>query len=125
MAVEVKQLLTPEDIERMVRCGELSQDDFWEFVNGEIVWLAPAAHPQGVICAYIGAKIVPFAREIGGLAFDGQAGFWVGDHYQQLRAPDVSLLTRERRHIVANGRFSAEAPDLAVEVLSDDQFGRG
>ncbi|HEY8691340.1 MAG TPA: Uma2 family endonuclease [Chloroflexota bacterium] len=124
MAIEVKTRLTPADIERMVASGELSQDEFWEFVNGEIVWLAPAHHPQGVICMRIGSKLVPFADEIRGLVFDGQAGFWVGNNFQQLRAPDVSLVTRERRHIVANGTFSREAPDLAIEVLSDEQFGR-
>jgi len=124
MAIEVKTRLTPADIERMVASGELSQDEFWEFVNGEIVWLAPAHHPQGVICACIVATLVPFGKRIGGLVFDGQAGFWVGNDFQQLRAPDVSLVTRERRHIVADGRFSSEAPDLAVEVLSDEQFNR-
>jgi Uma2 family endonuclease len=124
MAVEVRQMLTPADVERMVRCGELSQDDFWEFVNGEIVWLAPVNHPQGVICMLIGYQLVGFAKKIGGLVFDGQAGFWVGQDFQQLRAPDVSLVTKERRSIVVDGGFTREAPDLAVEVLSDDQFGR-
>ncbi|MFI5266953.1 MAG: Uma2 family endonuclease [Chloroflexota bacterium] len=124
MAVEVRQMLTPADVERMVNSGELSQDEFWEFANGEIVWLAPAHHPQGVICTLISYQLVGFARGIGAVVFDGQAGFWVGNHFQQLRAPDVSLVTQKRRHIVANGAFSSEAPDLAVEVLSDEQFGR-
>jgi Uma2 family endonuclease len=124
MAVELKTRLTPADVERMVASGELSQDEFWEFVNGEIIWLAPAAHPQAAICAYILAEVVPFARQIEGMAFDGQAGFWVGDHYQQLRAPDISLVVKERLGIVQEGRFSREAPDLAVEVLSDDPYGR-
>jgi Uma2 family endonuclease len=124
MAVEVKRMLTPADVERMVCSGELRQDEFWEFVNGEIVWLAPAHNPQDVIRARIGHQLVPFADAIGGLVFDGQAGFWVGDHFHQLRAPDVSLVSKERRHIVAEEGFNSEAPDLAVEVLSNDQFNR-
>src|SRR5690348_3633130 len=117
MAIEVKPRLTRADVERMVKSGELPQDEFWEFVNGEIVWLAPVNHPQGVICARIVAKLVPFGDEIGAMVFDGQAGFWVGDDFQQLRAPDVSLVTKERRHIVVDEAFTQEAPDLAVEVL--------
>jgi Uma2 family endonuclease len=124
MAIEVKTRLTPADVERMVDRGELPQDDFWEFANGEVVWLAPVHHPQGTICALIIYELVTFAKRIGALVFDGQAGFWVGKNFQQLRAPDVSLVTKERQHIVVHRGFIGEAPDLAVEVLSDDQFSR-
>jgi Uma2 family endonuclease len=124
MAIEVKPRLTRADVERMVKSGELPQDEFWEFVNGEIVWLAPVNHPQGAICALISYQLVGFAKQIGATVFDGQAGFWVGDDFQQLRAPDVSLVTKERRHIVVDEAFTQEAPDLAVEVLSKDQYGR-
>jgi len=124
MAIEVQRVLTRADVEQMVRTGELRQDDFWEFVNGEIVRLAPAFDPQGPICALIIAEIVPFARQIHGRVGDGQTGFWVGEHFQQLRAPDVSLVTKERLHIVQQQGFNTAAPDLAVEVLSGSEFGR-
>ena len=124
MAIEVRRRLVPADIERMIACGELSQDEFWEFANGEIVWLAPAHYPQPVICTLISAELVPFGKRIGALVFDSNGGFMVGQHNQQLRAPDVSLVTRERLNMIRRGGFQTAAPDLAVEVLSDDQLGR-
>jgi len=123
MAV-VKPLLTVDDIERMIRNGEIDPDREFELVNGEIVWMAPAHYPQTTICALITIELGPFAKRIGALLFDSSGGFRVGDRNHQLRAPDVSLVVKERRHIARAGSFQSEAPDLAVEVLSDDQMGR-
>jgi len=48
----------------------------------------------------------------------------VGARRQQVRSPDVSLVTRQRLHILPPGKVLAtEAPDLAVEVLSPEQHG--
>jgi Uma2 family endonuclease len=123
MAVEVKRLLTPEDIERMMQCGQLNEDDVLELVNGEIVWLAPVSTSHGGSSARIGARLVPFADDIGARVHDSSAGFMVGENLQQLRSPDVSLVTKERLDILRQGAFARGAPDLAVEVLSEGQHG--
>jgi len=125
MAVEVRKLLTPTDIEDMIDRGELCSDDMFELVNGEIVWLAPAFNKHGATCMLVGSKLMPFAQQIGAVVVDGQTGFRVGEHLQQLRSPDVSLITKERLDIVPERGFNHGAPDLAVEVLSEGQEAEG
>ena len=121
MPVEVKTRLTVADIDRMLREGEIDPDAQFELVDGEILWLSPTHHRHGQICGLIIFALFPFARGIGARMLDGQAGFMVGEHYQQLRAPDVALVTKERLHILPDDGFATEAPDLAVEILSADQ----
>ncbi len=121
--VVVKPLLTPYDIERMPERGELDPDAFFELVDGEIIWLAPAHSEHGRVCSTITVRLGPFAESIGAALLDGQTGFMVGERRQQLRCPDVALVTRERLHILPRKGFAREAPDFAVEVLSDDQMG--
>jgi Uma2 family endonuclease len=123
MAVEVRKLLTPADVEAMVHSGELGPNDIYEVVNGEIVWMAPAHDPQPAIYAEIIGALHAFARSIGARIEDSSAGFWVGADRQQLRGPDVSLIAKDRLDIVRTDRFNQGAPDLAVEVLSEGQFG--
>jgi len=123
MAVIVeKRRLTPAEAEAKVRNGELPEDGSWELMEGLVVPVVPAKSYHGEVCLEIGAVIRPWAREIGAKMFDGQTGFIVGQHRQQVRSPDVSLVTKERLHIVPDDGFVREAPDLAIEVLSDEQF---
>ena len=58
MAV-VKPLLTPEDVERMIRCGELPEDGTWELVMGEVVPVIPNKGYYGAICARIIGRLTP------------------------------------------------------------------
>ena len=120
--IEVKQLLTPADVERMLLSGELDWDDSFELVNGEIVPVAPVHSPHSRVCIRIIVALDPFARSIGAKLLDSSVGCIVGEHRQQLRAPDVSLISRERLSILTGG-FVQGAPDLAVEVLSGGQHG--
>lgn len=48
----------------------------------------------------------------------------VAPQKRNLRAPDIALTTKERRHIfpVPKG-WATEAPDLCVETLSSGQYG--
>lgn len=121
--IEVKQLLTPADVERMLRDGELDWDDMFELVNGEIVPVAPVNVPHSQVCIRIILALGPFARGIGAQLLDSSVGVMVGDNLQQLRGPDVSLVSRERMSILRGDGFARGAPDLAVEVLSGGQHG--
>lgn len=76
MAVEVKRLLTPGDIQRMMQCGQLNEDDVLELVNGKIVWLASVSTSHGGSSARIGARLVPVADDIGARVYDSSEALW-------------------------------------------------
>jgi len=107
----------------MLARGELSFDDQFELVDGEIVYLAPVFDPHSTTCVLISAELVPFARLAGGRVLDSSAGFMVGAELQQLRCPDVSFVSNERLKILRGTGFARGAPDLAAEVLSEGQHG--
>ncbi|MGH2364389.1 MAG: hypothetical protein ACRDHX_07020, partial [Chloroflexota bacterium] len=94
MPVGVKARLSVADIDRMLRDGEIDPDAQFELVDGEILWLSPTFNYHGRTCVQIMLTIAPFAKSIGAELLDGQAGFMVGEQHQQLRAPDVALVTR-------------------------------
>jgi Uma2 family endonuclease len=119
-----KPLLKPAEVERLLKCGEIDREARWELVDGEIVDLAPTSPRHGQICIAIIEALLPFARRIGAKLFTADTGFLVGALREQLRAPDLALVSRERLHIVEGDRaWATEAPDLAVEVLSPEQHG--
>jgi Uma2 family endonuclease len=119
-----KPLLKPDDVERMVKCGEIEPDKAWELIDGEIVWLSPANPCHAEVVATLAALLYQFVRGIGGRLLAGDSGFVVGANRDQLRGADVALVSHERAHILtADSTWGSEAPDLAVEVLSPDQRG--
>jgi Uma2 family endonuclease len=121
-----KPLLKPDDVERMVKCGELDSDTKVELVDGELVALTPASHYHAQVCIEISSALHPYARSINARLLDSSAGFRVGSKHQQVRSADVSLVVQERSTILPVGRaIATEAPDLAVEVLSPDPAQRG
>jgi Uma2 family endonuclease len=116
-------LLSPEDVLEMLNRGELSTDQPWELVDGEILWLTASKARESQACVRIIVALNPFAGAIGATIFDSSAGFMVGESRQQLRCPDVSLVVKERAHLINPEGWVAEAPDLAVEVLSQGEYG--
>ncbi|HLG70412.1 MAG TPA: Uma2 family endonuclease [Chloroflexota bacterium] len=125
MSVVMTPLLTPQDVLDMVNRGELTTDQPWELVDGEIVWLAASQSYASRVCVRISHVLTPFTESIEGAIFDSSAGFTVGERLQQLRSPDVSIVVKERLHLMNDYGWVAGAPDLAVEVLSEDQYGEG
>lgn len=105
----------------MLDDGEIPQDREFELVDGEIIWLTfPAPYHNAVIMAIL-RLLLPFADAIGARAGSEGLGFRVGEN---LRGPDVSLISRERLGIVrGQPHWGLEAPDLVVEVLSPEQYG--
>jgi Uma2 family endonuclease len=119
-----KPLLKVDDVERMLQHGEIDPDSNWELVDGEIVYLSPTNPYHGQVVIAIGVALADFARQIGAALTGADSGFRVGDRHQQLRGPDVALVTQLRLNIIARGQtWGSEAPDLAVEVLSPEQHG--
>jgi len=119
--IEVIHKLTPDDIERMLDSGEIDSERRFELINGEIVDVPPAKPDHGYWEANVVALLHAFSREHGGGVFGSSAGFRVGRDRLQLRAADGSYFAPGRFHGPTHD-FSYEAPDLAVEILSDDQY---
>lgn len=124
MAV-VRKLLTPADFEEMAARGEFDQEGCWyELVDGEVICLPTPEWIHSQVIGLIFAALIPFVRQIGAILLVPSAGFIVGDDHQQVRDPDLSLIVKERKHLLVRGRrLIPEAPDLAVEVLSPEQHG--
>src|SRR5690242_11626709 len=94
--VVVEPRVTLADIERMIANGEIPEDRQLELVDGEIVWLTfPSPYHNRIVVAIM-RLLMPFSDAIGAeLGVEG-LGFRVGTARQNLRGPDVSLVTRER-----------------------------
>lgn len=122
--VVVERRLTLDDVERMIKQGELDEDQQYELVDGELVCLPmPSLYHHEIIWAIIDV-ILPFARQIGAKLYSEGGGFRAGGSGQNLRYPDISLTTKDRIGILRiHPLWGIEAPDLAIEVLSPEQYG--
>lgn len=121
-AVEVRRKLTPDDVRRMLESGELGPDATFELVDGEVMALPPAFGDHGRTELDIATALHIFARAHGGCAFAADTGFMVGPQRRDLRAPDAAYIGPDRVQ-ESYPHFIDGAPDLAVEVLSGDQYG--
>jgi len=109
----------------MAARGEFDAEGRWyELVDGEVICLPSPAWIHARIVTILTVLIASFAERIGAIALTDGAGFIVGKDLQQVREPDVSLILKERSHLLVVGRrLVPEAPDLAIEVLSPEQHG--
>ena len=124
LSVEVRKKLTPADVWQMIERGEIDTHERWfELIEGEIVDVPPAGPEGSETELGIGAALFLFARRTSGRAFGSSAGFMVGRNHQQLRAPDASYVSPARLHTLESKPWADGAPDLAVEVLSEGQYG--
>jgi len=123
--VVVQPRLRPDDLERLLDNGEIDPETSLELVDGEIVWLTcPKGIDHARIVVIIARLVGPFVDAIGAWLFSESVGYLVGTDNMNLRIPDMSILTKERFDIFAEGRaWGIGAPDLAVEVLSPEQYG--
>ncbi|HLG71445.1 MAG TPA: Uma2 family endonuclease [Chloroflexota bacterium] len=125
MAV-VHKLLTPADFEEMANRGEFDQEGCWyELVDGEVICVPNPEWIHAQVIMLIGWALRAFAEQIRAVVMASGVGFIVGEHHQQVRDPDLSLITKQRRDelLVRGRRLVQHAPDLAVEVLSKEQHG--
>jgi Uma2 family endonuclease len=122
MAVVIERKLTLDDFEQLIKQGAFPDNDEVELVDGEIVILPPpSGYHNAVIMAIIEA-LLPYARSIGARLGSEGLGFAIGPNY---RMADVSLTLKERLGIFTKERpyWALEPPDLAIEVLSPEQYG--
>jgi Uma2 family endonuclease len=114
-----EQLLTAEELFAM------PDDNSYELVRGRLVCIAPAGGLHGKIASRLDQRLRNFVEEHElGEVCAAETGFRLSHNPDTVRAPDVSLVARER--IPAGGvpeGFWPFAPDLAIEAVSpSDRF---
>lgn len=118
--VEVVKKLTPDDILRMVESGELNPKLNFELDDGELIEVPPAFGDHSRTSLDFATAFNLLAKRTGGVAFDSNAGFLVGATGKQLRAPDAAYISPAGAQ-PSYPKWIEGAPDVAVEVLSQDQ----
>lgn len=105
--------LTDEDLQRLPR--DLGK---WEVIDGKPT-LMPTYYEHDFISSLLLARLLPIALPLG-FVTSGQAGFRMKN--RNLRAPDISFTSRERRGIVfPEPGFGQAAPDLCIEIISPSE----
>jgi Uma2 family endonuclease len=108
-------------VAQLERLGERDFD--FELVRGALVPVSPGGEEHGALTGHLTVKLGAFvaARRLGRV-YAAETGFVLAREPDLVRAPDISMIRRER---LARGRirrgFVSGAPDLAVEVRSPDQ----
>jgi len=111
--VSIKTRATIEDLYKVEGKAEL--------VNGEIVYMPPAGEDPGMAGGEIFASLREYARCIGhGRAFPDGVGFHVNLPHREAFGPDAAYHIGPRMGM----RFAEGAPIFAVEVRSENDYGR-
>ncbi len=98
----------------------LPKDGKYELVDGELVYMSPAASEHGRLIVKLTVPLATYVDEHGlGCVYDGQTGFWL--KAENLRVPDLSFVRLDRVHLEGKDGFFKGHPDLAVEVLSPSE----
>ncbi|MFI5267551.1 MAG: Uma2 family endonuclease [Chloroflexota bacterium] len=119
--VETVKKLTPDDVLRMMLAGELNPEYNYELDDGELIEVPPAFGDHGMRSATFVGKFYVLSEKAGGCVFDSSTGFLVGAEFKQLRSPDAAYIGPARAQ-PSYPRWVLGAPDIAVEVLSRDQY---
>jgi Uma2 family endonuclease len=106
----------------------MPEDGFrYELVEGELVKMAPTGGQHGVVVINAAAPLASHVKKFGlGVVCGAETGFKINSRPDTVLAPDVSFISRER--IPIGGPPSSYwdgAPDLAVEVASPSDSGKG
>jgi Uma2 family endonuclease len=117
--VVVKPRLSPADFVAMIGRGELNQDAFHELVDGEVIELPPPYICHGKVTMAIILALAAFAQKIGAVLVGDNVGYIVGERRQQVRWPDVALVTREGKRILPPaGHLGTAAPGFQAPISS-------
>lgn len=91
-----------------------------ELVKGEVIYMSPTGGIHGVIASRLDRRLGAYVEQNElGIVCIAEAGFTLNRGPDEVRAPDVSFVAKEK---LAKSGIPDEywdfAPDLAVEVLS-------
>ena len=91
-----------------------------EIVDGRIVYMSPASDEHGYAALEIAVSLREFARRTGiGRADGDNVGFLCNLPNRKSFSPDAAYYTGPR----GRRKFYPQAPDFAVEIRSDDDYG--
>jgi Uma2 family endonuclease len=90
-----------------------------ELVGGEIVHLSPTGDLPGAAALEIVVSLRLYAKQNGGLAYGDNIAFLVDLPHRKSFAPDCAYYTGPR----AGMKFLPQAPDFAIEVRSEGDYG--
>jgi Uma2 family endonuclease len=94
----------------------LYRDRFIELIDGEIVEM-PSSLRASQLALLIGSMILPFVREHQlGYVTTADGGYVIND--ENVFAPDVGFISKERLPELPAQGFGPIPPDLAIEVVS-------
>ena len=92
-----------------------------ELVDGEIVYMPPAGEDPGFASLEIATSLRSYARQTGrGRAYGDGVGFHVNLPHREAFGPDAAYHIGPRMGM----RFAEGAPVFAVEVRSENDYGR-
>jgi Uma2 family endonuclease len=94
-----------------------------ELVRGVLVAvMTPAGEQHGALAAYLTLELGEFVRAQNLGRVYVEVGYRLFTNPDTVRAPDVSFVSRERRaHQQRRRGFIHGVPDLAIEIVSEDQ----
>lgn len=110
------KIWTEEDLQALPEDGYIH-----ELVNGELVMSPKNNWLHGEICSRLLVAMRSFADQKRlGAVWDSSTGFWMKN--RNCRAPDISFVAKERLMELKKHepKFFRGAPDLAVEILSQN-----
>jgi Uma2 family endonuclease len=90
-----------------------------EIVDGEIVLMSPTGDLPGFAASEIFVSLRLHARQHGGIAYTDNIAFLANLPHRKSFCPDVAYYTGPR----AGMKFLPQAPDFAVEVRSEGDYG--
>jgi Uma2 family endonuclease len=90
-----------------------------EIVGGRIVMMSPTGDMPNSASIAIVVRSREYAKQSGGRAYTDNAAFLVGLPHRKSFSPDASYYTGPR----ARMKFLPQAPDFAVEVRSEGDYG--
>ena len=111
-------LLTAEELLRLNLPNKRT-----ELVRGMLIIREPAGYQHGDVAMRLGAAIHRHVEAHGlGRVFAAETGFTLARGPDTVRAPDVAFISTARIPEKPPRGFAEMAPDLAVEVLSPDDY---
>lgn len=90
-----------------------------EIVGGRIVMMSPTGYEPGRAGGEIFVSLHAYAKQIGGTAFPDNVGFLANLPQRKSFCPDAAYYTGP----LTGMKFPSQAPDLAVEVRSEGDYG--
>jgi Uma2 family endonuclease len=113
-----RALLTAEELLRLNLPNKRT-----ELVRGMLVIREPAGYQHGDVAARLLVAIGSHVQQHGlGRVFAAETGFTLARRPDTVRAPDVAFISGARLPDKPPRGFAEMAPDLAVEVLSPDDY---